>query len=59
MVVLVLGIRLVVLALLASFGLQLSLTLKLLLFATAPQLLLEVLLCLPLMLLIEDTARCI
>lgn len=48
---LVLGVRLVVLALLAGLGLQLSLALKLLLFTPTSELLLEVLLGLLLMLL--------
>lgn len=51
MVVLVLGVRLVVITLMTGLGLQLSLTLKLLLFTSTPELLLEVLLGLLLMLL--------
>lgn len=44
MVVLVLGVRLVVVAILAGLGLQLGLSVELLLLPAAPELLLEVLL---------------
>lgn len=52
-----LGVGLVVVALLTGLGLQLSLTMKLLLFTTASQLLLEVLLCLLLMLLNDEACK--
>lgn len=51
MVMLVLGVCLMAVTLLTGFGLQLSMTLKLFFFTPAPELLLEVLLGLQLMLL--------
>lgn len=54
MVMLVLGVCLMAVTLLTGFGLQLSMTLKLLFFTPAPELLLEVLLGLQLMLLKKE-----